>query len=264
MVISLILAMVLVQDDKEVERLIKQLNSSKTEEKLRACRDLSKIGETASSAAKPLCAIMARQTGQLAQAACEALEKVAPDIYRLAVILLVDGQEDNHLRALYQAGADEKITETLLPILLDYPSRIESLGKQAAQRRERPTGVLFHGRHRLTAKCLEILEPLALQEPQIIHLFYAYSASQDQKVREAATLALVELAEKKKEERRKVVEVLIGQLRDPHMLIAAIDYLSNLGPEAKKTLPTLRKMKLSSDAEIRRHATEAVEKLESP
>src|SRR5262245_9238144 len=77
----------------KVTSLSKQLESGTVTDKIKAAGDLGKIGPDARGAAKALGKAAVDPSAKVSQAALEALEKIWPELYQAAVILLKDKDE---------------------------------------------------------------------------------------------------------------------------------------------------------------------------
>src|SRR5688572_21635593 len=68
--------------DPKLLALVKKLKDTKAKVRLEAIEDISKMGEEAAAAAKPLCDAMLDRSPQVAVAALKAIENVRPDLYK--------------------------------------------------------------------------------------------------------------------------------------------------------------------------------------
>jgi HEAT repeat protein len=269
-------------DDAEVEKLAKGLKAKKWMERVKAAEGLGKLGDKASGAARYLCEACADGTKEVRDAALEALEKVAPKLYKPVVALVVDNKVGNHVgasRELAKLGDDGK---PAVPLLYEHVRfAIKSASVKDNPPASFPLTLTWQDGSTYFDTHFETLSKLAPDENTVKVIGSAANLELAARnpnsvgiMHRAAIQALKKLAESQEACRKPMVPVLIKALDSPAIPavekkqpfamhnIAAIEALGACGPVAKDAIPALKKLKLDESEKVRKAATDALEKID--
>lgn len=243
---------------RELDRIIEQLKSEKTDERVAAAERLRRMGEKARLAARALCDAIVSPSESVRRAALEALEKVAPSLYKQVILLIVDGNVNNHIQASKALAAMGPESAAAIPVLLSHAKRVSS-----ANNRYYPRELLLED--------IAALAKLGSSEPEVVKLFKdltkfapgaPYYGGAFQYVRLAAFSALVEIGKSQPNQRKELMPIFISGIDDGGLRIAAINALGDFGKDARAAIPKLKDLKLSSLMAERDAAQAALEKIE--
>jgi HEAT repeat protein len=271
--------------NKTVAKLVRDLQSKDSADRIRAAEALGQLKEEGREAARDLCDAATDSEVTVRRAALEALEKVAPTIYNPVSTLLTDDNEFNHIQAV---GRLEKMGEegsVATPVLIAHikwnaskhnagsADEDDLLGSDSESR-------LFHPQIRsdrmLFADVVALLQ-IAPKEPGTVRVMIELITPEtnrgcDRVVRARAATALGELAKGQHDLRQDIVKALVTatdkrdyEVRwnsDEEARVTAINTLAQIGPDAKEAIPALKKLKLCPEMAIRRAAISALEKID--
>jgi hypothetical protein len=245
----------------ELDRLIEQLKTEKTDDRVAAAERLRKMGEKARPAARALCEAIVSSSEPLRRAALEALEKVDPTLYKQVVLLVVDENAYNHVQASNALAAMGAEGAAAVPVLLAHAKKVSATN--------------YLNESMLIAD-IAALAKLGAGESAVVELFKELTKFQKAnrggwQVRPAAINALVAAGKAQPTRRKELVPVLVAATaespdifgrHDEATCLAAIKALGEFGPDAKAAVPRLKDLKLSSSMMIRDGARAALEKIE--
>jgi HEAT repeat protein len=242
----------------EVADLIKQLKSKKVADRVKAAEGLSKLGPEGKEASSALVDALMEKYPVNKEDYLGALEKVNPAIYKPLVTLLVDKNRIDRLKAVEdigKLGAEGAPCTTALILLFDA---------------ERATAEKLNAPSLFCPEIVVALVGVAPQDKRTVQLVVKAISRADPNPKTRANA--LQAAKKMSIEPKTLVPALMSATADRNIVvldgminfnipIAAMQMLGALGKEAKAAIPTLNKLKLDSQAEIREAATEALKKI---
>lgn len=271
----------------EVEKLAAGLKAKMPAERVKAAEALGRLGENAPGAAKYLCEACADEDKDVRQAALEALEKVAPKLYKPVLTLVVDGDPDKHWIASKEIEKLGDKGKPAIPLLYEHVRfgiKIASIGAITPEMKKKPPTPLpylsfarsatptWFKTHFATlislapdGKTAEVIGLAVSTDPKM------YRNINNNIMHGAALDALKALAKSSPEARKSIAPIamkgldgLTTDVYDPVGLWHArtIEVLAECGPDAKKAIPALKKFKFHDRDNIRKAATDALEKID--
>jgi hypothetical protein len=275
-----------------LKALVATLKSRKQEERLQACEQLESLGKAALPAVRALCEATLDPSQKVARAALQALEKVHPDLHQSVLVLLVDDNADNHVRALAKLGQLGEAGNPAVPIiLLHIRKHLEYLSDPNIGR--------TYTSAQLVASCMEVLPRIAPEDPDVVKALIGLTKAEitgdilirrrDRRtdattIRNYALELLGTIAEAQPKHRKQIVPPLVTVFKeavertnDPnnnHSVQTAItelslagDALVKCGADAKESLdkevlPLLKELKFHRSEQVRKTAEQLREKIE--
>jgi HEAT repeat protein len=253
-------------EKSKLEMLIEQLGSKEPAEQIKAAETLRQMGSDAKEAAEALCRLAITPLPDVRQAALEALERILPDLYSHVVSLIVNIYESRGAIALAKM---KEVGRPAAPVLVwrikelraqygDYPRKQPTMGTEAIFNSLNPT--------------LKALGSVGTSDPEAVKAISDLINSNEYLLfatRYSCAEALGQIGIDTPGLRKQVRDVLViiaSGKRDSNARMdgreKALDSIGDLGPDAKETVPLLRKLKLADEENIRRAATRALEKIE--
>lgn len=235
--------------DPEIEKLIKLLRDNDVKVKLKALKLLQDKGEGAADAATAIGNALLDRSPQVAKAALETLEKVRPDLYEHVSVLVLDSRELNQLKAIRELGL---LGERALPTTNLLLARLRSeLAKN-----------YYSNFAKAYFAALRQIKP---DSEEIIKLYKAIAGptSRQSEARLEAIEFLVEWAGEDTARRKQLLPLLKSALEDRYCLIPCIKIIGDYADLTKDFVPILKKLKFSSDENVRKAASEALDKIEN-
>jgi HEAT repeat protein len=228
------------------------------------------MGERARPAARDLCEAATDASESVRQAALEALEKVHPALHKNVLVLLVDDNSSNHIRASRAVAALGKDGAPAVPVLLAH------VRWNCSTERD-PQRAVFRIRYfddDMLVADIGALGTVAPDEPAVVNTLVELTRFTDQfgggyRVRPAAVGALLEVGKAYPGRRKQLVPALVAALdfrvnerHDEATCLAALAALGAFGPDAREALPALKKLKLSPRMTVREAAAVALGRIE--
>jgi len=286
-------------DDAEVEKLAKGLKAKKPAERVKAVQALGKLGEKAPGAAKYLCQACADESKEVRQAALEALEKVAPKLYKPVSALVADKKAAvakgeltavlrSHLEASKEIAKLGEEGKQAVPLIYEQV-RFAMMLPPIGEKKDTPlpfSGYIARsdianqpeGQGGYFQTHFETLIKLAPDEKTVQGIGSALNhgamrgihVSQDEMMlHKIALQSLKKLAESNEGCRKPMVPLLLKALDPPGVIeqekkrfrIDAIRILATCGPDAKDAIPALKKRKFDDD-DTTQAVREALEKID--
>jgi HEAT repeat protein len=242
--------------DKELESLIRDLRSKDIGTRVNAVKKLAEKGEDAAPAARALCDAIGDSSPRVGMAALEAVEKVRPDLYKPLATMIVDEDERKQTRAIEELGLMGEKAAPCLGVI------VTKLRKELAGRR----GVFHRSTVDACFKAIRQIKP-DMEAIKFLKLVAGSStwgpSRRDAEPRLAAIVLLDEWTEGDEAKRKAILPLVKGALDDKDCCIVCIRILGSYGRLAKDAVPQLKKLKLSSEEEVRDAAAAAIEKIES-
>jgi HEAT repeat protein len=262
MSLALILSLFLADGkDEEIKELLKELKSNADSRRISACGQLAKLGTEAKElASKSLCQTATDKSAKVREAALEALEKVNPDLYPHAVVVVAH----DRLKTAESLAAIKKLGDDALdfmPILLFALKRVTTNDRnrmfQDGSFRESSDREEF----RNIVAALAAVDGNDVETVRLIcGLFKATHGEQERK---AILDAIRVIAADQDQMRKHLISTLKTALQDENTILAAVPICGICGQEAKELIPLLKKFKLSRSEELRKAAAKAIEEIES-
>jgi HEAT repeat protein/DNA-directed RNA polymerase subunit M/transcription elongation factor TFIIS len=256
--------------DKVVARLMKDLKSGKTTDRVRAAKELAKLGKAAEPAARAVCEALLDKNETVQQAAIEALESIQPKLVKPLLTLLKDKGGSNHFQATWEIGNMGSEAKVAIPVLiwhLKYGLKKLNPGDNV----------------NICANGIRTLGKIGQGDPQAVKVLIEIASSTTttedfgvgiEDCRNVALGVLASFSESRGQLRKQIITCLDTVLRklqsttsetldrDYWGLQAAIYSVGRFGPDAKKTIPTLKKLRTHSNKEIREAAIEALKNIQ--
>lgn len=244
------------------------LKDSSGAEKITALHDLAKLGEAGKPAAKLVADACFDSSNKVRLAAMETLEKIWPEMYEAAVLLLRDNEErfsksEKREKACKMIGDLAEGAEAGIPFLLAHlKAHIEKDND-------------FFGVNSALSANVEALNKLVPENKTYHKTLIAAVTSSSIKPRHRALAieALGDLGESHSALRRQFLPtlkqaVVIGQLKKDEpagaaIQVAAINSMAKFGKDARGQLSLLKKLKFDKSDQVRKAAAAAVESIEA-
>jgi HEAT repeat protein len=252
----------------KLAKLVRDLKSERSADRIRAAEQLGKLKEEAKPAARALCEAATASEESVRQAALEALEKVHPRLYKPVSTLLVDNDAGNHLQAALDIKGMGEDGRAATPVVHAHLRRYRRPGDE---------GMFWRGGGELILGDMAALRAIAPDEPNTVKVMIELTTYEGQlyqggQVRAAAATALGDLATRQPDRRDEIVKALVAATQyrpnygnewtEQPAMIAAITALGQIGPYASEAVPALRKLNLNPQRPIREAASAALEKIE--
>jgi HEAT repeat protein len=267
-------------DDADVEKLAKGLKAKKWQDRVKAAQEFGKLGEKGGpAAAKHLCEACADGTKEVREASLEALEKVSPKLYKPVLVLVVDKDGNNHVKAIQELAKLGDEGKPAVPLLYAY---VGAVIKGTSVKDNAPAFFPLDvvGGSSYYDALFETLSQLAPDENTAKVIASAANLESGRyrkpdELHRSSMQALRKLAESQDACRRVAVPVFVKALDSPifsavekrlppfntHRVLAA-EALGACGPAAKDAIPALKKLKLDESEKVRKAATDALEKID--
>jgi hypothetical protein len=233
--------------DEEIARLTREFRAARdTKAKLRL---VEQLGTKGPAAARVLCEAMTDRDGTVATTALLALESADPELYKPLSEFLLDRDASRRATAAERLADLGEKTRPASPILL---ARLRSA---AAPRGERTEA------HWL----LRVFAAMRTDDPEVVkYLKGLASAPGTGDLRGGVVQALAAWAGTDAVRRKEMIPALRVALADERSVIIAAEIAGSYGALAKDLLPILTRLKLSPDANTRKAATRAIERITRP
>jgi hypothetical protein len=231
-----------------MEPLIKGLRSKKTEERTAAIEKLGELGSQARPAGAALVEYgVLDPSPTIREAAAAALEKIDPEVQRQVVTLVFDGDRNNWYQAVDALKVAGSRAKAAMPALKFHYRQL-----MTGQRRDYTGGAVLAAMVAISPDDKEVVETVIrlISQPSDGRMLGRLSLTQEQ--------ALELLAHVKADAKKKAAALTVA-LADPSWRANAAMELGKLGPDAKDALPTLTKLKLDPDQQVRQAATTAID-----
>lgn len=280
-VTSLLLTLLLVTssladaDPDNLEKISVALRTKNLATRLKAAKQLAELGEKGRPATETLMGAMLETYPAGADEYLETLEKIAPDLHKHAVPLLVDASATNRKKvvvALSQLGADAR---PLVPLLLNLRRTIPIPRVTGRAGLDEQRKIIEENRARQMARipALHALVEIAPDDSRVVREIVttiAYTPSVNmpsvggrprQPMRNPERIVALELVKKVKADPKQLTDALVSAL-DTGERIKVLAVLGDMGSEAKGAVPALKKLKLDASQETRDAVADALTKIE--
>ena len=231
------------------EALVKDLRAKDPKVRVAAANGLKAIGEDADDAGGALCLATLDPAAAVREAALEAIEKVRPALYKNVVVLAVEADRGKRFQAI---EALRKLEERALPAV---PLVLRELKAELVESR----GATYY---RIPLTFLAAVKAKDSETIKTIAAGAIGAAIPDGRI--ACLDALLNLSADNDDLRKQAFQVFQRAIGDTESQVAvtAINAIPKFEKRAKAMLPTLKKLKLSTDEKIREAATKAVSEIE--
>lgn len=262
----------------DVEQFIKDLKNSDAKVRTNAAKSLGALGEKASAATSALCSATLDRSATVRRAALEALEKVNPELYSPISTIVLDNDGANLAKAIYTLAKMGQDAQPAIDFLL---SKFGAASNSPTPFGSYSDSVFFKDawkgysddltRGRRLASWAEAfyraLITIAPEDERVIKLNKNVASQRqiDPNHRMVAIRFLYHRwAGDDETKRKEVYRFLKSAFTEASPSIEIIEMIADYGSLAKDFVPTLKRLKLSSDSEVREAAAKALEMIEQP
>jgi hypothetical protein len=281
--------------------VVDRLKSGTTEERLEAAADLAEMGEKAAPASRALCEMALNPTEKVSRAALQALKKVNPELHEAVFVLVVDGNAQNHQKALTTLAALADQGKPATPVVL---REIHKGREQLTTPGELPTtpGARWHPHIvvPVIAQSMKTLAKIAADDPQAVKTLIELtkfspggwfpsisrrgSFPSTTPFRHPGIEILGEVAEAQPDRRKQIIPPLVAALKEAaqqtssneeHVILAAIAEVELAGEAlikcgvdgkdavVKEVLPRLKDLEFHKSDRVRKTAEELRRRVEN-
>jgi len=243
--------------DADLDRIVRLLKNNDLRIRKAAADELGKRGDAAKAAARPLCNTIFDPSPIVAKAALQAFDRVQPDLSKTVAKLVLEGYPATDAKAGEQAKGIEELGDMqqkavpAIDVLL--------LWLKKGDRGDNSSAAL-----QISKACLAAIKKIKIDDDEVIKAFktLVLSKTAQAAVRVEILNDLDEWAGTDQAKKKQVVPILKSGLNDTALQLASVKILSRYGPLAKETIPTLKKLKLSKNQEVRDAAEEALQQFD--
>jgi HEAT repeat protein len=234
------------KDHETILALAKDLKAKEPAKRLKALEQVATYGSKANVVGEQLIEAMTDKVADVQDAAALTLEKVNPAVFR-PVFTLLRGMAK--IKACLELGQLKGQAEIAIPLLLHYQNNQSALG-------------IFLGTDSFGYDLFPIIAKIAPKDKRFADAVLTHIATtppDEYAQRRMAGIAQLKIIDAKAADK---VKALITAIGDGRLSLEVIAALRELGKDAEPALPSLKKLKLSPDDEIRKAASEAINKIE--
>jgi hypothetical protein len=245
---------------EKIARLLRELKSDRSADRVRAAERLGKLGAEARPAARGLCEAALDEDDLVRVAALDAIHNVSPRLHQPVFTILVNRDSDHWSRAAKEIGALGPDGSAATPILVAHLDRLT--GRAPSNIFPKEAVVLFSSD--VLDADMTALANIAGDESivweEIVYLT-TYRAVSARAVKALGRIARLHPAKQTASIKALSDAAGLGS-EESAVCLAAIDVLVSLGSDAKDAVPTLKKLKLDPNEGIRKAAIAALERID--
>ena len=271
----------------KIEPLLQDLRNRKNSVRIEALEGLAKLGDEGKVAGRDVVAMLLDGTPAVREKAAETLEKINPQVHRPVIALLVDKNTSKRVAAIRAIAQMGKEGEPAMPVLgVLYQQLVGKPSLRATNAGSFATGIPGRGGRggrggagmgggfggpsqadggqgqivrEDAGSVLRAMASVAPDEKPVGRAVLNAISAGDTGLRSVG----LELAEGMKLETNSLVSSLIPALNDEQCRVQVVQLLGKVGPDAKKAVPILKKLRLDSSEAVRDAVTKALEKIEA-
>jgi hypothetical protein len=238
--------------DPKLKALATRLKDRTLAGRVKAVEEIARLGDDAAPLAKDLCEATLDPSPQMAEAALGALASVRPDLASPLASLAEAKSLSGQLEGLDALGGLGDKGAPVLPVLRSHIKKYEA-GEQTT------AAVRAH----LLQACLEALGRITGPSDEAIKELTGCAAPGKNAVtRNAAVRALGTLADKREDLQKQFAPVVVEALKEPKVVLSAIEASGHLGGQAKDALDALDGLKSDKSDEVRVAAVAMLAKIQ--